>query len=134
MGDVLMFPMDYQVCYWCRRLIGEVPVKKPQRGHVPHEVFKDYNPCQQCVKEINGRVVVIEVTHTPYPPNQPCLNEQFQLYPTGRRVAIDDKLVQEILVTPEFLALAKREKMVYMTPDIFEEKIIKKLKEMETQQ
>ena len=75
------------VCFWCGKHTGEIALlgKLPNDAKAPKEMVLNYDPCDECIKQFNSGVLVIEVTQNGEK-NQPPIKDTF--YPTGRYVVM----------------------------------------------
>jgi len=89
------------VCFWCGKEKNEIALmghigdgRKGEDIEAPRNMVLDYEPCEDCKKNMALGVTIMEASYIPTTPNQP----QFQkdIYPTGRWCVIKREAADRI--------------------------------------
>ena len=86
------------VCLFCGKGKDDSPIVKVRdMKHIPQRVVVDYEPCDECKKEWEKGVPIIEVTTEPAIKGQPPLTstEGYAMYPTGRYMVLNKEAMDE---------------------------------------
>ena len=117
------------ICFWCGEMKNEVALLGKLKGDVeaPHSCILDYEPCDECKKNMSMGVTLIGTTKKPIREDLPPIrdNETETLYPTGQwlvvtkeaakryfsEVASEEEIesAEKILVEQEFIDYLNKE-------------------------
>lgn len=88
------------LCFWCGKERGDIALlghigdgRKGEDIEAPKHMVIDYEPCDECKKNMTLGVTCIEVDETATD-NRPPIGED--CYPTGRWVVLKEKAAQRI--------------------------------------
>lgn len=99
------------VCFYCGQPKNEIALlgkigKGKEDLEAPKHMVLDYEPCENCKKMMEGRILLIEVQETPFPDNRPAIQIQktesgreMPLYPTGRLAGLKPEAANRIFNT-----------------------------------
>ena len=117
------------ICFWCGEMKNEVALLGKLKGDIeaPHSCILDYEPCDECKKNMSMGVTLIGTTEKPIREDLPPIrdNETETLYPTGQwlvvtkeaakryfsEVASEEEIesAEKILVEQEFIDYLNKE-------------------------
>jgi len=82
-------------CFWCKESTGEILLLgNAFKGEAPMYMVTDYNPCDQCMKNFDQGILLIEVSKTPLTEKQPDLSGA---YPTGSYWVVTEDAIKRML-------------------------------------
>lgn len=89
------------VCFWCGKEKNEIALmghigdrRKGEDIEAPKNMILDYEPCEDCRKNMNLGVTVMEVSYVPIREGFPPIQDD--LYPTGRWCVIREEAADRI--------------------------------------
>lgn len=90
------------VCFWCGKekneiaLLGRISGKSRREDiEAPRHMVLDYEPCDECKKNRQLGVTVIEATETPNTEGQPPI-DKYDHFPTGRYCVLKTEAADRI--------------------------------------
>jgi hypothetical protein len=82
------------------------------KEEAPMHMVTSYEPCEECTKKLNAGIALIEVSTSPKCPDQPPINKNPLLYPTGRMMVVKPAAIPRIFNAHVEEVLEKRKAFV----------------------
>lgn len=102
------------VCFYCGKQKNEIALMGHMKGDIeaPKNMVLDYEPCDECKKQWEKGVTLIEVTKVPFPDGRPPI--QHDAYPTGRCAVVKpEALVGDFKAGSRALVLTEDYKQMF---------------------
>ena len=91
-------------CFWCGSDMGVALLGASIEGEAPRQMVLNYDLCDDCLKrKADGWVMMFEASEVPQNKNQPKINSNPNLYPTGRNIWVRPEFVKRNFQPPELV-------------------------------
>lgn len=89
------------LCFWCGKEKNEVALlgKLKDDKEAPKNCLLDYEPCNECKKQFDLGIAIIEVVDYTVVDNMPLITIQdgIKLYPTGRYIVVVTDAIDKLI-------------------------------------
>lgn len=110
------------LCFWCGKEKNEIAIlgKLKDDKEAPHNCFVDYEPCEECKKEMDKGITFIGVSEEPIDKNMPPMskNGDKKLYPTGVYCVFSEQSAQYLIKNKEVLEETLKSRKILIDSDL----------------